>query len=162
MTDVKVIPAKRNMSKPTYAEIPGPISASDAHDEPPASRAFAMPQETLPEPPKAPEPRLYASKVYTIHAISPQGFPVDFSFSDIGIELFGKKIAELSTFGYTAPAVDWRRLPDGTPICPKHDKPMRPREKQGDACHSHNVGTAENPVWCKGYRGSDSPGYEVE
>lgn len=28
--------------------------------------------------------------------------------------------------------------------------------------HSHNVGTREHPVYCKGYKGADSPGYEVE
>jgi hypothetical protein len=25
-----------------------------------------------------------------------------------------------------------------------------------------NVGTGDAPLWCKGYRGADSPGYEVE
>jgi hypothetical protein len=55
---------------------------------------------------------------------------------------------------------EWQRLPDGTPICPKHHAPMRQREKQGDLWWSHNVGTKEQPVYCKGYHGKDSPGYE--
>lgn len=56
---------------------------------------------------------------------------------------------------------EWQRLPDGTPICPKHHAPMRAREKQGDSWWSHNVGTKDAPVYCKGYHGKDSPGYEV-
>jgi hypothetical protein len=55
---------------------------------------------------------------------------------------------------------EWQRLPDGTPICPKHHAPMRAREKQGDTWYSHNVGTKDAPVYCKGYHGKDSPGYE--
>lgn len=51
-------------------------------------------------------------------------------------------------------------LPDGYKLCRKHGAPMRPRNKQGEWWHSHNVGTAENPCWCKGYKGSDSPGYD--
>lgn len=64
--------------------------------------------------------------------------------------------------GYSAPAQtqEWQRLPDGTPICPKHHAPMRAREKQGDTWYSHNVGTKDQPIYCKGYHGKDSPGYE--
>jgi hypothetical protein len=66
--------------------------------------------------------------------------------------------------GYASPAQtqEWQRLPDGTPICPKHHAPMRAREKQGDTWYSHNVGTKEQPIYCKGYHGKDSPGYEKE
>lgn len=64
--------------------------------------------------------------------------------------------------GFQAPEEpqQWQTLPDGTPICPKHHAPMRLREKQGDSWYSHNVGTKEQPVYCKGYHGKDSPGYE--
>ncbi len=66
--------------------------------------------------------------------------------------------------GYAAPSLtqEWQRLPDGTPICPKHHAPMRAREKQGDTWYSHNVGTRDAPIYCKGYHGKDSPGYEHE
>lgn len=65
--------------------------------------------------------------------------------------------------GFQAPtqAQEWQRLPDGTPICAKHHAPMRLRERQGDSWYSHNVGTKEAPVYCKGYHGKDSPGYDL-
>lgn len=59
----------------------------------------------------------------------------------------------------TAPR-GWQTLPDGTPICPKHGAPMRLREKQGDTWHSHRVEADGKELWCKGYAGKDSPGYE--
>jgi hypothetical protein len=59
-----------------------------------------------------------------------------------------------------APIV-WNTTPEGLPICPKHGAPMKRREKQGDSWHSHNVGTEDRPLYCRGYAGKDSPGYEV-
>jgi hypothetical protein len=50
-------------------------------------------------------------------------------------------------------------LPDGWKLCQRHGAPMRPRNKQNETWH--NVGTKDSPIWCKGYRGSDSPGYEL-
>lgn len=68
--------------------------------------------------------------------------------------------------GYQAAAQtqEWQTLPDGTPICPKHHTPMRLRERQGDKWWSHNVGkdASGKDIYCKGYHGKDSPGYEVE
>jgi hypothetical protein len=57
-------------------------------------------------------------------------------------------------------ARDWRTLPDGTPICPKHSVPMRKREKQGDEWYSHSVEVNGKQCYCKGYAGKDSPGWE--
>lgn len=56
----------------------------------------------------------------------------------------------------------WQTLPDGTPICPKHRAPMKLREKQGDRWYSHTVGKDGNgkEIYCKGYHGKDSPGYD--
>lgn len=54
-----------------------------------------------------------------------------------------------------------RTTPNGTPICPKHGVPMTKREKQGDVWYSHNTGTAEHPLYCRGRRGNDSPGWSV-
>jgi CTP:molybdopterin cytidylyltransferase MocA len=68
--------------------------------------------------------------------------------------------------GYTAAAQtqEWQTLPDGTPICPKHHTPMRKRERQGDTWYSHSAGkdASGKDVYCKGYHGKDSPGYEVD
>lgn len=52
--------------------------------------------------------------------------------------------------------------PDGKPICPKHGAPMKERNKQGDLWHSHAVAEDEkgNTIYCKGYAGKDSPGWE--
>lgn len=171
--DVKAIPARKNMSRPAYADIPGPISAADADGESQATRAFTMPEATLPEPPKATPPlpvRPYPIRTYTVDAVSPAGFPVHLAFSDLTIEQFEQKIAKLQEIGYTAPAMatpaadptGWRTLPDGTPLCPKHNVPMRKRERQGDAWWSHNAGSKDAPLYCKGYAGPDSPGYEVD
>lgn len=62
----------------------------------------------------------------------------------------------------SAPLATADDLPDGYKLCRKHGAGMKMRFKQGDSWNSHNVGTADNPVWCKGYRGPDSPGYEVD
>lgn len=52
-------------------------------------------------------------------------------------------------------------LPDGNVLCPKHGCAMRKREKQGDEWWSHNMGTESHPLYCRGYPGKDSPGYDV-
>lgn len=52
-------------------------------------------------------------------------------------------------------------LPDGNVLCPKHGCAMRKREKQGDEWFSHNMGTEDRPLYCRGYPGKDSPGYDV-
>jgi hypothetical protein len=63
---------------------------------------------------------------------------------------------KLDKRGYAPPAQtqEWQRLPDGTPICPKHHAPMRQREKQGDTWYSHSAGKDQNgkEVYCKGYK----------
>lgn len=56
----------------------------------------------------------------------------------------------------------WERTAEGIPICPRHRVPMRLREKQGDQWYSHNVGQEGSEMWCRGYPGPNSPGYDVE
>jgi hypothetical protein len=69
-------------------------------------------------------------------------------------------LSELPQIEVVEPQREWRALPDGTPICPKHNVPMRLREKQGDSWRSHNTaGEGESPCYCKGYAGKDSPGW---
>jgi len=153
----------------------GPIPAAAAEAEPERERLYkGMPEADVPdglgqmnEPPAAPAPTNGAApavakparkiaisttvehrgRTFTIVA---EGYTLD-QLSD----LLDKK-------GYAAPAQtqEWQRLPDGTPICPKHHAPMRQREKQGDSWWSHNVGTKDQPIYCKGYHGKDSPGYD--
>lgn len=140
-----------------YQPLAGPITADDAEQEPAETRTFSA----LPICP-------YPRRQYTIDAVSPAGFPVHLTFADIKLTELSEHIAALARLGYTPPAAptsapaEWRTLPDGTPICPKHNTPMRQREKQGDAWWSHNVGTKDKPIYCKGYHGKDSPGYEVD
>ncbi len=58
------------------------------------------------------------------------------------------------------PHHEWKFLPDGTPLCPKHNAPMRLREKQGDKWWSHNMAAeGEDACYCKGYAAKDSPGW---
>lgn len=58
------------------------------------------------------------------------------------------------------PVRDWQRTPEGEPICPKHGAVMPLREKQGDTWHSHNVGTEDTPIYCRGYASKNSPGWD--
>lgn len=119
----------------------------------------AFETEQLPDPPNAaPAPDLPVIEIQTMvehrgrtFTVVSRGYTLD-QLCDM-----------LDKRHYAAPAQtqEWQRLPDGTPICPKHHAPMRAREKQGDTWYSHNVGTADKPVYCKGYHGKDSPGYEV-
>ena len=57
-------------------------------------------------------------------------------------------------------ATSWATTPEGLPICPKHRVPMRKRERQGDTWYSHNAGGEGEELWCRGYPGKDSPGWE--
>ena len=57
-------------------------------------------------------------------------------------------------------APTWGTTPEGLPICPKHRVPMRKRERQGDIWYSHNAGGEGEELWCRGYAGKDSPGWE--
>ena len=58
------------------------------------------------------------------------------------------------------PAQGFLRTPEGLPICPKHGAVMSKREKQGDEWYSHNMGTKDHPLWCRGYKSDLSPGWE--
>lgn len=124
------------------------------------------PLATLPEPPKAEAKApartfsisteiAYRGRTLTVTA---QGMTID-QFCDLMDDRQYQAPAPLMLAAPIATADD---LPDGFKLCQKHRAPMRPRNKQNDTWHSHNVGTAEKPCWCKGYRGSDSPGYEVD
>lgn len=79
-------------TKRPYAPLTTPISAGQAEAEPSESRVFA----------DAPE-RAYPAKLYTIEAISPQGYPVSLAFADIDLKKLGEYMDTLAKLGYTAP-----------------------------------------------------------
>lgn len=132
-TDRNIAPTKKNVSRPAYTPLTSPISAAEAPELPKVELRTTVE---------------HRGRTFTIVA---SGMTLD-QFCDL-----------LERRGYAPPAQtqEWQRLPDGTPICPKHHAPMRAREKQGDTWYSHNVGTKEQPIYCKGYHGKDSPGYEI-
>lgn len=120
---------------------------------------------SVPEPPKAEAKTArtfsisteiaYRGRVLTVAA---QGMTID-QFCDL---MDARQYAAPAPLLLSAPVATADDLPDGYKLCRKHGAPMKPRSKQGDVWNSHNVGTSDNPCWCKGYRGPDSPGYEVE
>lgn len=57
--------------------------------------------------------------------------------------------------------VGYDLTPEGLPICPRHRVPLTKREKQGDIWFSHNVGSADDPIWCRGYQSKTSPGWDI-
>jgi hypothetical protein len=72
------------------------------------------------------------------------------------------QLAQLARRGVT-PRVGFDATAEGHPICSKHRVPMRRREKQGDEWFSHKVIDAQGQEhYCRGYRGPESPGYDVK
>lgn len=134
----------------------GQISADSAAAEPEAEQLYT------------PAPASPIRPITMQIAAVLNGFTVQISFDGSMGQLPGA-IERLKALGATptlgtpaAPIAAADDLPEGWKLCQKHHAPMRPRSKQGDVWHSHNVGTSDKPVYCKGYRGADSPGYEVE
>lgn len=93
----------------------------------------------------------------TVEAFHKTGYRVTFATTAAKVE---GVVAWLQRRSFAAER-SARYAPDGSPICSKHGVPMRKREKQGDVWYSHNMGTAEQPVYCKGCAGKDSPGWEM-
>lgn len=127
----------------------------------------AVPLETLPEPPTA-QPDKKKPTVTLSATVEHRGRLITITVADVTVDRFCD-LLDASQYASpppltlpAAPLASADDLPDGWKLCKKHGAPMRPRNKQNEHWHSHNVGTAESPLWCKGYRGSDSPGYEVE
>lgn len=125
------------------ADIP-PISDADAKEEPRNERIFDDEQR----------PTITISTT-----IQHRGRIITISTTNMTADQFCDL---LDRRGFAAPQEPqrWQTLPDGTPICPKHHTPMRLREKQGDSWYSHRVTVDGQELWCKGYHGKDSPGYD--
>lgn len=112
------------------------------------------------EPPAAPAPAPRPAPTITLSTtVEHRGRLITITTTELTADAFCD-LLDRRGFGAPVTAQQWQTLPDGTPICPKHHAPMRQREKQGDSWWSHNVGTKDAPVYCKGYHGKDSPGYE--
>jgi hypothetical protein len=130
----------------------------------------AVPLEMLPEPPQA-APAAPEKKKPTVTlsaTVEHRGRLITITVADVTVDRFCD-LLDASQYASppplalpAAPVASADDLPDGWRLCQKHHAPMRPRSKQGDTWHSHNVGTSDKPVYCKGYRGADSPGYEVD
>lgn len=126
------------------------ISAADADAEPPEER-LAFPQD---EQQNERRPTITISTT-----VQHRGRLITIAANDMTADQFCDL---LDRRGFSPPQEPqrWQTLPDGTPICPKHHVPMRLREKQGDQWHSHSVEADGKVLYCKGYAGKDSPGYE--
>lgn len=93
-----------------------------------------------------------------------EGYAIAVSFEG-ALSQLPSAIERLRAAGATPtaqPAQQWSYTPDGLPICPRHGAPMKKREKQGDTWYSHVVtGPNGDDLYCRGYHGKDSPGFEV-
>jgi len=168
MTDQPIRPPARSVNaRPGPAGDPQrprrPISAADAAAEPPTDRVFPPSEEVdlpagLPDGTKAPAPK---PQITLSTVVEHRGRQITIQATDVTADQFCDL---LDKRGFQAPeqARQWQTLPDGTPICPKHHAPMRLREKQGDSWYSHSVGedASGKHIYCKGYHGKDSPGYD--
>jgi len=165
-----VPPPKRNVSAPRR-----PISAAAALAEPPAEQVFP-PDEELPPITDA-ERKAAAAELRAATTPRPQitcsttveyrGRLITIQASDMTADQFCDILDKrgyavpAQTTALAAPVATPDDLPDGWKLCKRHGAPMRPRTKQGDTWHSHNVGTSDNPIYCKGYKGADSPGFDL-
>jgi len=99
----------------------------------------------------------------TVSALHPSGFEICLQVPSL--DALEPTIADLLQRGYrpTGSEDGWMRTAEGVPICPKHQVPMRLREKQGDAWHSHQVIDARTgeELYCRGYAGPTSPGWAL-
>lgn len=141
------------------------VSAKIARKRAEAERAADALNQPQIEAPTQPAASVRAMTIQISAVID--GFAVAVAFEGRMEQLPGA-IERLRALGATpttgtplqAPVASADDLPDGWKLCRKHGAPMRPRQKQGDTWHSHNVGSEDAPCWCKGYAGSDSPGYD--
>lgn len=118
------------------------------------------------EPLAFPERRPSASDdpTFTVSCVV-NGFPVTVTFTGKARKLMATidRLRELGAEAPGGPQREQEYTPDGLPICRKHGAPMKKREKQGETWHSHAAGddAQGNPIYCKGYQGKDSPGWEL-
>src|SRR5260370_101130 len=100
----------------------------------------------------------------SISALHMSGLAVSVGLQVQSINAIDSMITSLLEHGYRPVSGDvWARTAEGTPVCPKHRIPMRLRQKQGDEWWSHQVLNSRTgeEVFCRGYPGPNSPGWEV-
>lgn len=94
----------------------------------------------------------------TIVAYHPEQFEIRLELEEA--DKIDHAIAWLVRHRYR-PGKGFEYTPEGLPICPRHQIPMTKREKQGDTWYSHNMGTKDDPSWCRGYASPSSPGWNI-
>lgn len=98
-------------------------------------------------------------KPITIIAFHPTGYELRIP---VTFEELPATMRRLAARGYT-PSREPVLTAEGLPICPRHGVPMQQRTRQGDFWYSHKMvhpGTGET-VYCRGYAGASSPGYDI-
>lgn len=152
------------IDKPTNMREPYPPdrwhkSARPERAAPAAAQPQAAPVEPQPADPVASydpapvEPR--PQTVYTIHVISPQGYPVTVQITGGTLDQLGRSIDKLMINGYMVPELS---APAGaqaqpaastgaTPVCPIHNRPMKPMQRPSKGC-THMCTAKVGESWC--------------
>lgn len=95
----------------------------------------------------------------TIIAYHPTGYELRIG---VTFEELSPTLRRLSARGYT-PTREPVLTAEGLPICPRHGVPMQQRNRNGDIWYSHKLVHPETgeTVYCRGYAGASSPGYDI-
>jgi hypothetical protein len=95
----------------------------------------------------------------TIIAFHPTGYELHIP---VTFEELPATMRRLAARGYT-PSREPVLTAEGLPICPRHGVPMQQRNRNGDLWFSHKMvhPTSGETVYCRGYAGVSSPGYDI-
>ena len=95
----------------------------------------------------------------TIIAFHPTGYELHIP---VTFEELPATMRRLAARGYT-PSREPVLTAEGLPICPRHGIPMQQRNRNGDLWFSHKMVHPETgeTVYCRGYAGASSPGYDI-
>ena len=95
----------------------------------------------------------------TLIAFHPTGYELHIP---VTFEELPATMRRLAARGYT-PSREPVLTAEGLPICPRHGVPMKQRTRQGDIWFSHKMVHPETgeTVYCRGYAGASSPGYDL-
>ena len=95
----------------------------------------------------------------TLIAFHPTGYELHIP---VTFEELPATMRRLAARGYT-PSREPVLTAEGLPICPRHGVPMQQRNRQNDIWYSHRMVHPETgeTVYCRGYAGASSPGYDL-
>lgn len=124
----------------------------------PSQARPAQERETVPVRDERPAAAAKTSVRMVVSGVR-DGYPVTVE-CDVGHDKVESFFAWLLKKRIKAPVDPLLRSPNDEPYCPRHNVAMQRHSKQNDTWYSHNVGTGERPVWCKGRPGKDSPGWD--